>query len=73
MKEQALKLANVFDEQAEFSFDMVLRSEGDSDVAQLLNRHHIQFAKEYQANAQLLRDMVAEITRLEEQLNKKLV
>lgn len=73
MKEQALNLAKIFDEQADFGFELVLRSDEDNETAKMLSRHHIQFAKEHQANAQLLRDMVAEITRLEEELSKKLV
>jgi hypothetical protein len=65
MKEQALELAKEFDEMAEMNFDMVLRSENDSPVGQQLSGLHIKFAKDYQRNAQLLRDMVAEIERLE--------
>lgn len=65
MKEQALNLAKIFDEQAEFGFELVLRSDEDNETAKMLSRHHIQFAKEHQANAQLLRDLVAEINRLQ--------
>jgi hypothetical protein len=64
MIEQALKLAKDFDEQAEMGFEMVLRAESDSLIAQQVAQLHIKYAKEHQANAQLLRDMVAEIERL---------
>jgi len=64
MIEQALKLARDFDELAEIGFEQVLRSESDSLIAQQLAQLHIKYAKEHQANAQLLRDMVAEIERL---------
>lgn len=64
MIEQALKLARDFDEQADFMFEIALRSDGDTDTAKQLIHYHIKFAKEHQANAQLVRDMVAEIVRL---------
>lgn len=80
MRDQALKLAELFDEQAEFGFSLVLNSDEDTEMSRLLSRHHVQFAKEHQANAELLREMVAEIGRLQEEnealkleLNKKLV
>jgi hypothetical protein len=80
MKDEALKLAKIFDEQAEFGFELVLRSDEDTDMSRMLSRHHVQYAKEHQANAELLREMVAEIGRLQEEnealkleLNKKLV
>jgi len=66
MKEQALKVAKDFDEMAEIGFESVLRSEGDTPVARQLMHYQLQFAKEHQANAQLLRDLVAEIERLED-------
>lgn len=66
MIEQALKLAADFDEQAEIGFELVLRSEGTSPVSQQLSQLHVKYAKEHQANAQLLRDMAAEIIRLRE-------
>lgn len=64
MIEQALKLAADFDEQAGFMYEMALKSDADSPVAQQLNHYHVKFAKEHEANAQLVRDMVAEIQRL---------
>jgi predicted urease superfamily metal-dependent hydrolase len=66
MKEQALKVAKDFDELAEIGFEHVLRSEGDSAISRQLMQYQVQFAKEHQANAQLLRDLVAEIERLED-------
>ena len=66
MKQQALELAIEFDELAEISFDMVLRAESDSPIAQQLTQLHVKYAKDHQRNAQLLRDMVAEIERLED-------
>jgi len=65
MKQQALKVAKDFDELAEIGFENVLRSEGDTPTSRQLMQHQLQFAKEHQANAQLLRDLVAEIERLE--------
>jgi hypothetical protein len=65
MKEQALKVAKDFDELAEIGFENVLRSEGDTDVSRQLMQYQVQYAKEHQENAQLLRDLVAEIERLE--------
>ena len=70
MKEQALKLAADFDEMADFGFEMALRTEGDTDVSRQLMHHNIQYAKEHQANARLLRTLVEEINRLEEKINK---
>lgn len=64
MIEQALKLARDFDEQADFMFEIALRSDGDTETSQQLIHYHIKFAKEHQANAQLVRDMVAEIEKL---------
>lgn len=65
MKQQALELAKIFDEQAEFGFELVLRADGDSEMSKYLSQHHVKYAKEHQVNAQLLRDMVAEIDRLQ--------
>jgi hypothetical protein len=65
MKKKALKVAADFDEMAQFGFDNVLRSEGDTPVSRQLMQHQVQYAKEHQENAQLLRDLVAEIERLE--------
>lgn len=64
MIEQALKLAADFDEQAEFMFELALRSDADSPMSQQMNHYHVKFGKEHQANAKLIRDMVAEIQRL---------
>ena len=70
MKEQALKLAIEFDELAEIGFEIVLQSESDSPIAQQMTQLHIKYSKEHQANAQLLRKLVAEIERLENDANK---
>lgn len=65
MRQQALELAKIFDEQAEFGFELVLRADGDSELSKLLTSHHVRFAKEHQVNAQLLRDLVAKIDHLQ--------
>jgi hypothetical protein len=61
MKEQALKLAEDFDELAQIGFEMVLMAEGDSPISKQVAHYQIQYAKDHQRNAQLLRDLVAEI------------
>ncbi len=65
MKEQALELAKEFDELAEISYEMVLRSESDSPIAQQLTGLHVKYAKDHQRNAQLLRDLVDELDKQE--------
>ena len=64
MIEQALKLAADFDEQAGFMYEIALRSDADSPISQQMNHYHVKFAKEHEANAKLVRDMVAEIQKL---------
>lgn len=67
MLQKAQKLAEDFDEQAGFMYELALKSDNDSPISQQMNHYHVKFAKEHESNAQLVRDMIAEIQRLREQ------
>jgi hypothetical protein len=66
LKQKALALAEIFDEQADFGFEMVLQADGTTDVSRQVQHYQIKFAKEHQDNAQLLRELVDAINWLEQ-------
>lgn len=66
LKQKALELAESFDEQAAFGFEVILQQEATTDIEREVQHYRIKFAKEHQDNAQLLRELVDAINWLEQ-------